>query len=41
MMGPSGSGKTTILRVVAGLEPFQSGTVQVDGFDARGQWRVA
>jgi ABC-type polar amino acid transport system ATPase subunit len=30
LMGPSGSGKTTILRVVAGLEPFQSGTVQVE-----------
>ena len=25
MMGPSGSGKTTILRAVAGLEPFRSG----------------
>ena len=30
LMGPSGSGKTTILRAVAGLEPFQSGTVQVE-----------
>lgn len=30
LMGPSGSGKTTILRVVAGLEPFHSGTVQVE-----------
>jgi ABC-type polar amino acid transport system ATPase subunit len=30
LMGPSGSGKTTILRVIAGLEPFQSGTVQVE-----------
>jgi len=31
LMGPSGSGKTTILRVVAGLERFQAGTVVVDG----------
>ena len=31
VMGPSGSGKTTILRAVAGLEPFQSGTIDVDG----------
>jgi len=30
LMGPSGSGKTTILRAVAGLEPFQSGRILVD-----------
>jgi ABC-type polar amino acid transport system ATPase subunit len=31
LMGPSGSGKTTILRAVAGLEPFQAGQIDVDG----------
>jgi ABC-type polar amino acid transport system ATPase subunit len=31
IMGPSGSGKTTILRTVAGLEPFQAGRITVDG----------
>lgn len=31
LMGASGSGKTTILRVLAGLEPFESGAVRVDG----------
>ena len=31
VMGPSGSGKTTILRAVAGLEPFQAGRIAVDG----------
>jgi ABC-type polar amino acid transport system ATPase subunit len=31
LMGPSGSGKTTILRAVAGLEPFDAGTIEVDG----------
>jgi ABC-type polar amino acid transport system ATPase subunit len=31
IMGPSGSGKTTILRAVAGLEPFDAGTIVVDG----------
>ena len=31
LMGPSGSGKTTILRAVAGLDPFDAGTVSVDG----------
>lgn len=30
LMGLSGSGKTTILRSVAGLEPFDSGEIQVD-----------
>jgi ABC-type polar amino acid transport system ATPase subunit len=31
LMGASGSGKTTILRVLAGLEPFQAGAVAVEG----------
>ena len=30
LMGLSGSGKTTVLRAVAGLEPFDSGSVQVN-----------
>jgi ABC-type polar amino acid transport system ATPase subunit len=30
VMGPSGSGKTTILRTIAGLEPFQEGRVTVE-----------
>ena len=30
LMGPSGGGKTTILRVVAGLEAFHSGSVEVE-----------
>jgi polar amino acid transport system ATP-binding protein len=31
IIGPSGSGKTTVLRVLAGLEPFQSGQVVLNG----------
>ncbi len=31
LMGASGSGKTTMLRVLAGLEPFERGAVTVDG----------
>ena len=30
-MGLSGSGKTTVLRAVAGLEPFSGGRITVDG----------
>ena len=30
LMGPSGSGKTTILKTIAGLDPFESGTIRVD-----------
>ena len=29
--GPSGSGKTTLLRCLAGLEPVQSGTMEIAG----------
>ena len=29
--GPSGSGKSTLIKCVNGLEPFQSGTISVDG----------
>jgi NitT/TauT family transport system ATP-binding protein len=31
LVGPSGCGKTTLLNLVAGLEPLQSGTVSVFG----------
>ena len=29
--GPSGSGKSTLIKCVNALEPFQEGTVHVDG----------
>jgi glutamate/aspartate transport system ATP-binding protein len=29
--GPSGSGKSTLIKCVNGLEPFQKGTIDVDG----------
>src|SRR5262245_45230790 len=31
LRGPSGSGKTTILRAIAGLDPFERGTISVGG----------
>ena len=33
LLGPSGAGKTTTLRVIAGLERPDAGTVQMDGMD--------
>ena len=36
LMGPSGSGKTTILRAIAGLEPFDAGAIDVDGVTLAG-----
>ncbi|MCE8428967.1 MAG: ABC transporter ATP-binding protein [Candidatus Methanoperedens sp.] len=32
IIGRSGGGKTTILRVLRGLEPFVSGSIELDGF---------
>jgi thiamine transport system ATP-binding protein len=36
VLGPSGSGKTTLLRVVAGLQPPDTGRVLLDGIDLAG-----
>ena len=33
MIGPSGCGKSTFLMVVAGIYPYDSGTIQLDGRD--------
>jgi sulfate transport system ATP-binding protein len=34
LLGPSGSGKSTLLRIIAGLEPADTGTVELTGEDA-------
>jgi sulfate transport system ATP-binding protein len=36
LLGPSGGGKSTLLRVVAGLEVPDSGSVAFDGEDVTG-----
>jgi iron(III) transport system ATP-binding protein len=33
LLGPSGCGKTTLLRIIAGLEPFDQGTIRLGGRD--------
>ncbi len=34
LLGPSGGGKSTLLRIIAGLEPPDTGTVLISGVDA-------
>src|SRR5919198_2028051 len=36
LLGPSGGGKSTLLRVIAGIEPPDAGTVSISGRDATG-----
>jgi sulfate/thiosulfate transport system ATP-binding protein len=37
LLGPSGGGKSTLLRVIAGLETADSGTISIEGVDATKQ----
>ncbi|MDO5738280.1 MAG: ABC transporter ATP-binding protein [Eubacteriales bacterium] len=32
-IGPNGAGKSTTMKCISGLEPFQSGQVEINGFD--------
>lgn len=36
MLGKSGAGKSTLLRCVMGLEPFETGTIEIDGVVVKG-----
>jgi polar amino acid transport system ATP-binding protein len=40
VIGPSGSGKTTLLRCLAGLEPIQSGRIDVFGTPVHHVWEL-
>ncbi len=37
LMGPSGSGKSTFIRTFNGLEPYQKGSIEIDGTANRSQ----
>ena len=39
LLGPSGGGKSTLLRVIAGLETLDAGSVLIDGEDVTEQSR--
>ncbi len=41
LLGRSGAGKSTILRCVMGLEPFERGSIDIDGVVVRGTQEVA
>ena len=34
LLGPSGGGKSTLLRIIAGLESADTGTIEIEGVDA-------
>ncbi len=34
LLGPSGGGKSTLLRIIAGLDRADSGTIEIEGVDA-------
>jgi len=34
LLGPSGGGKSTLLRIIAGLESADAGTVTIEGHEA-------
>ena len=36
LLGPSGSGKTVLLRAIAGFEPLDSGSIEINGIDVSG-----
>jgi len=36
LLGPSGGGKSTLLRIIAGLESADSGSISIEGVDATG-----
>ena len=40
VVGPSGCGKTTMLNIVAGLEPYDSGSVTIHGQPVIGRDRT-
>ena len=41
LLGPNGAGKTTLISIVCGIVTASSGTVEADGYDIVGDYRLA
>ena len=41
LLGPNGAGKTTLISIVCGIVTASSGTVEADGYDIVGEYRLA
>lgn len=41
LLGPNGAGKSTLINIMAGLAYATKGTVSIQGYDVRRQWRQA
>jgi len=39
LLGPNGAGKTTLINIICGIVTYDTGTISVDGYDVKKQYR--